>query len=78
MFPFNWLVIIWRGGWVRLKLDFQGQEGGKMLDVAGQVGRGVLENWTVFLDVICVSLLNNSKSLFTTLPNIYVEVFRQI
>ena len=54
MFPFNWLVIIWRGGGVRLKLDVQGQEGGKILDVAGQVGWGVLENWTIFLNVICL------------------------
>ena len=39
MFPFNWLVIIWRGG-VHLELDIQGQGGGKLLDVDWQGGRG--------------------------------------
>ena len=42
------------GGWgVRLKLDVQGQGGGKNLDVDGHGVRG-LKNWTVFVDVICV------------------------
>ena len=39
MFSFNWLVIIWRGE-SRLKLDFQGHGGGKILDVDGQGGGG--------------------------------------
>ena len=42
MFPFNWLVIIWRGGGVCEKLDIQGQRGGRNLDVPGQVGG---ESW---------------------------------
>ena len=36
MFSFNWLIIIWRGGEL-------GQGGGRILDVAGQGGRGVLK-----------------------------------
>ena len=54
MFCFNWLVIIWRGRRVRLKLDVQGQGDGRTLEV-GVVGG--LENWTIFMDVICVSSL---------------------
>ena len=39
-----------------LKLDVKGQEGGRVLDVDEQGGRvGGLENWTIFMDVICVS-----------------------
>ena len=41
-----------------MKLYNQGQGGGRILDVAGQGlgGRGGgPENWTIFLDVICVS-----------------------
>ena len=46
MFSVNWLVIIWSGGGeVCLKLDVQGQEGGRILDVDGQVG-GV--SWKLF------------------------------
>ena len=55
MFSFNWLIIIWRGGF-RLKLDVQGQGVGRISDVDGQ-GQGGLENWTIFMDVICVSSL---------------------
>ena len=40
---------------VRLILDVQGQEGGRILDVYGQRGVEGLENWTIFLDVIYVS-----------------------
>ena len=56
MFPSNRLVIIWRGGGVCLKSDVQGRGGGRILDEAGQGGRG-LENWTIFMEVICVSSL---------------------
>ena len=41
---------------VRFKLDVQVQEGGRILDVDGQRGWG-LENWTIFMDVICASSL---------------------
>ena len=42
MFSFNWLVIIWREGrGVSLKLDVQGQRGGRILDVDGQSGWGL-------------------------------------
>ena len=45
------------GGWgVRLKLNERGQEGGNILDVDRQ-GVGDLENYTIFMDVICVSSL---------------------
>ena len=43
MFSFNWLVIIWRRGegvGIRLRLDVQGQGGGRILDVDGQGGGG--------------------------------------
>ena len=45
-----------KGEWagIRLKLDIQGQSSGKILDVDEQ-GVGSLENWTIFMDVICVS-----------------------
>ena len=41
-----------------LKLDVLGERGRRILDVVGQ-GRGVsgLENWQIFMDVICVSSL---------------------
>ena len=42
MFSFNWLVVIWRGG-CRLKLDVQGQGGGRILDVDGHGGWVVLK-----------------------------------
>ena len=38
------------------KLDVQGQDGGRISDIDGQ-GVGGLENWTIFMDVICVSSL---------------------
>ena len=38
------------------KLDVQGQDGGRTSDIDGQ-GVGGLENWTIFMDVICVSSL---------------------
>ena len=37
-----------------MKLDVQGQGGGRILDVAIQGGWG-LENWTILMDVIFVS-----------------------
>ena len=39
IFPFNWLVIIWRAA-LRLKLDVHGQGSGRKLDVDGQGGEG--------------------------------------
>ena len=44
MLLFNWIVIIWKGRGVRLKLDVQGQGGGVILDVAGQ-GTPILDNF---------------------------------
>ena len=54
MFSVNWLVIIWSGGGeICLKLDVQGQEGGRILDVDGQGGWGVLKIvqfwWTLYV-----------------------------
>ena len=40
VFSFNWLVIIWRGREVRLKLDVQDQGGRRILDVDEQGGGG--------------------------------------
>ena len=67
MFVFNWLGIIWRGG-VHLKLVVQGQGGGRILYVIrqGGGGEGGFENWTIFMDVICVS------SLITQVFNVLV------
>ena len=48
-------------GKVHLKLDVQGEGGGRILDVGGQ-GGGSLENWTIFMDVICVSSLISLKN----------------
>ena len=54
MFSFNLLVIIWKeGGGARLKLNVQGQGGGRILDADGQVGWGVLKieqlSWTSYM-----------------------------
>ena len=38
----------------RLKLDVEGQGGGRILDVVGEGGLGSLQNWTIFMDFICV------------------------
>ena len=46
--------IIWRGERVRLKLNIQGQMGGRISDADGQ-GVGGPESWTIPMDVICVS-----------------------
>ena len=43
-----------------MNLNVQGQGVGRILDVDGQGvggGGGVVENWTIFMDVICVSSL---------------------
>ena len=45
------------GEGVRLKLDVQVQAGGRIVDVDGQGGVEGLENWTISMDVICVSSL---------------------
>ena len=50
-----------------LKLDVQGQGGGKSLDVGGEWGRwgvGGLENYAIFMDVICVSSLTLKQIAF--------------
>ena len=39
-----------------MKLDVEGQGGKRILDIDGQGGGG-LENWSIFMDVICVSSL---------------------
>ena len=53
MFSLNWLAIIWRGGGIRLKLDVQGEGGGRILNVAGKGGLGVLKigefSWTSYV-----------------------------
>ena len=42
------------GRGVRSKLDARSQGGGRSLDVDDQRGLRGLENWTIFMDVICV------------------------
>ena len=44
-----------------LKLDVQGQEGAIILDVDG-LEVGGLENWTILMDVICVSIKTKKTS----------------
>ena len=44
-----------------LKLDVQGQGGGRILDVDRQEGWGGPENCTIFMDVIRVSSLRTFK-----------------
>ena len=43
---------------VRFKLNVEGQGGERILDVDGQGGVGGLENWTNFMDIICVLSLS--------------------
>ena len=52
-----------------MKLCNQGQGGGRILDVAGQGlgGGGGPENWTIFLDVISVSLVIEKSFLIDPL-----------
>ena len=45
----------WKSG-VDLKLEVQGQGGGRCQDVDEPGGRAV-KNWTLFMDVVCVSSL---------------------
>ena len=57
--------IIWRRVFY-LKLDVQGQGDGRILavDIQGRWGREVgLEDWTIFMDVICVSSLKHSSPI---------------
>ena len=61
---------------VRLKLDVQGQRGGKISDLDGQGRVGVLENCTIFMDIICVSSLKwSSEKLGTFLKNTSERVY---
>ena len=46
-----------------MKLDVQGQGGGRILDVAGQGGVGSLENLPIFKDVIYLSSLNEQRNI---------------
>ena len=59
---------MWRAvvclGVVRLKLDVQGQVGGRSLDVDGQGGGGSLENWIIFMNVVCVSSIIKKSDFF--------------
>ena len=46
-----------------MKLDAQGQVGGRSLDVDGQ-GGGSLENWIIFMNVVCVSSIIKKSDFF--------------
>ena len=50
-------------------MDVQGQGSGRILDVDGQGGVEVLENWTIFMDVICVLSLVSFKSNCCSTPS---------
>ena len=49
-------MVGWGGGGFRLKMNSASQGGGRILDLDRQRGGG-LENWTIFMGVICVSSL---------------------
>ena len=49
-------------GGICLELDVQSQVGGRIFDVDGQRGGG-LENWTIFMDTICVSSLDIHRKI---------------
>ena len=55
-------VVVGVWNWTKLeiclKLDAQGQGGGIILVVDGQKSGGI-ENWIIFMDVICVSSLTD-------------------
>ena len=57
MFSFNWLVIIWRGGWGFVWVWTSRSSGWKNFGRRSTRGVGSLENWTVFMDVIYASFL---------------------
>ena len=57
-FLIDWLSFGKDRGGNRLKLDFQGQGVGRILDVDGQGGGGS-EDLTIFMDVKCASSLNS-------------------
>lgn len=55
MISFNAFVIIWRRE-VLLKLNVQGQGGGRISDIDKQGDEG-LETWTIFMDIVWLSSL---------------------
>ena len=59
-----------------MKLDIQGQGGGRILDADGQWG-GDHENWTIFMDVICVSFLIISIYSSISIETEYVTHFTE-
>ena len=65
MFSFKWLVIIWRGGLV-WNWRPRSRRGKNFVRRWTRVLRG-LENWTIFMDVICVSPLTSSEIVCYTL-----------
>ena len=59
LFHMHVVVFVPYGG-IFLKFDVQGQKGGRILNVDGQGGVEGLENWTIFMDVICASSLTTT------------------
>ena len=57
MFSFNLLVIIWRGKGVSFDIGRPRSRGWKNFGCGWIRGVGGLENWTIFMDVICISSL---------------------
>ena len=55
-----------------LKLNVQGQDGGRILDVAGQ-GEWGLENWTIFMEAISASSL-----MFLTLEEVHLKIHQAV
>ena len=64
---------------VPCKLDVQSQGDGRVLDVDGQgVGGGGLKNWTISMDVICVSSVGVIQNEFKMYFYIDVESYNRI
>ena len=74
-------MVIIRGGadgWgIRVKLDVQSQGDERILNVDGQ-GGGCIENWTILMDVICVSSLGLIQSEFKIYFCINVEDYNRV
>ena len=63
MFSFNRLVIIWRRRRDSLEIGRPRSRGSKNFGRRWTRGVGGLENWTIFMDVICVLFLNENAGL---------------
>ena len=73
LFHMHVVVFVPYGG-IFLKFDVQSQKGGRILNVDGQGGVEGLENWTIFMDVICASSLTTTAKSWIS-PCEYEKTF---